>query len=59
MKVTTELFGANPNIPAWVADLIEFEPDSAIQQMICKLDITQEQATSVMNEVLDEFFEPI
>jgi hypothetical protein len=59
MKVTKELFGANPNIPAWVADLIEFEPDSAVERMICKLDITKEQAISVMNEVLDEFFEPI
>ena len=59
MKITTELFGANPNIPAWVADLIDFvEPESALEQMVCKLDISREQAETVMAEVLEEFFEP-
>ena len=35
MKLTTELFGANPNIPAWVADLIDFvEPESALERKL-------------------------
>jgi hypothetical protein len=59
MKLTTELFGANPNIPAWVADLIDFvEPESALEQMVCKLDITRAQAETIMAEVLEECFEP-
>ena len=59
MKLTTELFGTNPNITAWVADLIDFvEPESALEQMVCKLDITREQAETIWNEVLEECFEP-
>ena len=59
MKVTRELFGENPNIPSWVADLIDYvEKESALEQMMCKLDITREQAKTVWDEVLEECFEP-
>lgn len=59
MKLTRELFGANPNIPAWVADLIDYvERGSALEQMACKLDISSEQAEIIWDEVLEEYFEP-
>ena len=58
MKLTTELFGANPNIPAWVADMLEYTPETALEQMVCKLDVTPEQASIIMDEVLEAYFEP-
>ena len=53
MKTYEELFGSNPNIAAWVADLHMYEPyfDSAIEQMMMKLDIDREQAESLYREI--------